>query len=329
MSKDKHFHQYGYDFYLRAPQRPLAPSGGGASKTRLLRRGSSPAVASVVLLVAAVLFVGVVIFTYPAAEKEPKPIPIVRADLSPIKRAPDAPGGMSIPNADSTVLARSAPDPLANRPGIENLLARSAAPEPMVMKEEAIEEAMRDAPAVVAVAPEEVPVIEVVEAAQIEAPDPSSLLQKIEPAADAPEVSSFEDRAALAAVAVKPNHTKSIHAPGQSPETLAFVRRVLSDEQAAAIEPSAGAAKPAALAPGAYYVQLASIKDRGRADSEWRKMQAKYNALGAAEYRVQQASLSAGTFYRIQAGPMSKASADKVCGDLKAAGKPGGCLVVK
>ena len=58
-------------------------------------------------------------------------------------------------------------------------------------------------------------------------------------------------------------------------------------------------------------------------------MKAKYNVLSQEKFRVQEASVNSGTFYRIQAGPMSKANANNICDSLKQAGKPGGCLVVK
>ncbi len=80
---------------------------------------------------------------------------------------------------------------------------------------------------------------------------------------------------------------------------------------------------------GLFFVQLASITDPARAGSEWVKMQKKYGVLSTSKFRVQEASLPSGTFYRIQAGPMSKSSADEICASLKASKKPGGCLVVK
>ena len=76
-------------------------------------------------------------------------------------------------------------------------------------------------------------------------------------------------------------------------------------------------------------MQLASITDAKRAVSEWTKMQRKYPVLVSSKFRVQEASLPGGTFYRIQAGPMSKESATQICNALKQANKPGGCLVVK
>ncbi len=373
MGKNEQFHQYGYDHYLKAPKKPRPPSQKSVlAKGSLGRSLQSPAVASVALLAAAVLFTGVVIATYPSSKKEEQSIPIVQADLSPVKRDPVKRGGMDIRHAESTVLSRV--EAVDMPQGVENLLARKTEVPP-VMKEEAIEIAMEktaqtvaviepsvgadgyleargvddnsekttvskfdDVKPTVSVVPDvkepKAPVIEVVSSNDIDAAD---VLQKIG-SSNASETSGFETRVALAAVAVKPRH-KPMHAPGQSPETLEFVRSVLGDKApkssaktVANVEPAAGSASRQGnlkISSGNWYVQLASIKDRARAGKEWLKMKAKYSALDSSDYRVQQASLNSGTFYRIQAGPMSKTSAQKVCNSLKTAKKPGGCLVVK
>ena len=151
---------------------------------------------------------------------------------------------------------------------------------------------------------------------------------------------------------------------GSSPETLAFVRSVLdqrdeskkegavpkptkknvvakakaatssADKAAravAAIKPAAGYSPPKAIAiaPGSYYVQLGSVRSQTGAHSEWGKIKSKYStALSRSNYRVMRADLAdKGTFFRIQAGPMSKASASNVCGSIKASA--GGCFVTQ
>lgn len=154
-----------------------------------------------------------------------------------------------------------------------------------------------------------------------------------------------------------------LHNAGKSPKTLAYVRSVLDGKSPVShdsggvkigsavdvsdvpdisvglqkIEPVAGnpsadisvSMRDVELGAGSYFVQLSSITDAKRAPGEWAKMQDKYSVLDSSNFRVQEAALSSGTFYRIQAGPMSKKGADHVCGVLKAASKPGGCLVVQ
>lgn len=135
----------------------------------------------------------------------------------------------------------------------------------------------------------------------------------------------------------------SMNEAGQSPETLAFVRSVLEKKDAektaaasAPVETSAPeSVEPAAGVEGNYsgakthYVQLASISERGRADAEWEKLKKDMAAIpGSSSYRVEEANLDKGTFFRIQAGPYSEAQAKDICDAIKAQ-KPGGCLVVR
>jgi hypothetical protein len=146
-------------------------------------------------------------------------------------------------------------------------------------------------------------------------------------------------QAASVASANKPTYS-DLHGAGQSPETLDYVRSVLDKNsqdsggvQVHGVEPASGTVAEASpditLGAGSFFVQLASITDAKRAPEEWAKMQNKYSVLEASRFRVQEASLPGGTFYRIQAGPMSKDSATQVCDSLKQANKPGGCLVVQ
>ncbi len=145
--------------------------------------------------------------------------------------------------------------------------------------------------------------------------------------------------------------TPALNEAGQSPETLAFVRSVLEKKdnekvlnsaattgQGVVIEKSAGSPEtiePASGVEGRYsgakthYVQLASISDRSRADAEWVKLKSAMSAIpGNADYRVEEANLAQGTFFRIQAGPFAEAQAKDICDAIKVQ-KPGGCLVVR
>ena len=99
-----------------------------------------------------------------------------------------------------------------------------------------------------------------------------------------------------------------------------------SAQEAAAIAPAAGFA----ITPGTHYVQLGSVKSQAGASSQWGVFKRKYSdELQDVKYRVERADLGErGTFYRIQAGPMSGESATEICNSIKAQ-TPGGCLVVK
>ncbi|MGN7438632.1 MAG: SPOR domain-containing protein [Alcanivorax sp.] len=371
MSQDDQLHQYGYDHYLKAPKRSrVKPQSYRSGKTSILRRFQSPTVATVILMAAAVLFVTVVFSTYPDSKSKVE-IPIVKADLSPVKEAPRDVGGMSIPNKKSTILAR------ANKPSIqdeqnriENLLARKKEEAPMSR-----EDAIKSTQAAGLVIPESSDLVSVIEDNQImpsgveddiasiegdeaapgkadmivadvkplvedqpKQPKASEILQKIGSSkADKEGVATdeFSQKVASAAIRSKPRYAKPVTQAkaDKTPETIDYVRSVLNKDENPSvqnIEPAAGAATSAKqLQSGSYFVQLASITDPARAAGEWKKMQDKYGVLSVSKFRIQEASLSNGKFYRIQAGPMSKSDANRICNALKQAKKPGGCLVVQ
>ncbi len=381
MSQDNQFHQYGYDHYLKAPSRPRPKERFvGGIRDNVMGKVQSPAIATVALVAAAALFVGVIALTYPSGENAQKHIPIVKADLRPIKTFPDNRGGMDIPHKDSTILARPSAESLSSeRQEIENLFARTN--ESFVSKEQAIEKAMADHPMAsidttkssgvgddvlfsqdkeplrsaksqqnedsqvneaqeveVAEAVIEKEVAEIPPAFELKKPTAKNILQKIgsSDGEDSIDEGGFSEKVASAALLRKPVKAK-MHAAATSPETLEFVRGILNDKEKQSsvkthpskIEPAVGASSAANISSGSYFVQLASITDPARAGKEWSKMQSKYNALAKSKFRVQEAVLNRGTFYRIQAGPMSKKEADTVCESLKQNNKPGGCLVVK
>jgi len=465
MSQGDQFHQYGYDHYLKAPTRKGASSrssvhyGGDGllssllyslGTSALLRKLQSPVIAGGSLFVAVLLFSGVVMMTYSSDDGASEPIPIIKADLSNIKQAPSNPGGMDIPNRESTILARGdQPSVEAQTKSVENLLA-SQSHEDLISKEEAFNratqspimgdenavisfadsaEAQDDLAALQAQAGGAVDVLsypragvssegassEIASSGQslsvssndvssnsssnsksvsssplvasqldassvfeLEKPAAGDILQKIgstkrdDSSGNKSDHFSqaFVSMAAKAAVAGKPSSPvissasllstpvkssktivasaattskptySNLHSAGQSPETLDYVRSVLDKSshdsggvRVQDIEPALGTSEGAStnieLSAGSYFVQLASITDARRAHEEWSKMQNKYSVLASSRFRVQEASLPGGTFYRIQAGPMAKGSANQVCDSLKQSNKPGGCLVVK
>lgn len=398
MGQDNKFYEHGYDHYLKAPKKPRNQSSSvSGMKTTIARNLKSPAVATVALLSAGALFIGVIVATYPSGDNASQPVPIIKADLKPIKEKPIERGGMVIPQRDSTILAQVGQPPSAiDSSQVEDLLAD--AQEEVMSKEMALEKAMAEHPmspddSELQVASENIEddfdredLASLSRAPLSDAPlnsgddvidrpfdlkEPEPITPLEEPAVDEVEagdvlqkigstnsndsvgVSEFAKITARAAVTGKPSgeriarvsdriasRPKEMHAAAQSPETLDFVRSVLNSKSSDSdvrqsglndVQPAAGASSVSAtaLTPGHYFVQLASITDASRAGAEWGKMKNKYPVLSNAQFRVQEASLSSGTFYRIQAGPMSKESADQICDGLKKSGKPGGCLVVK
>lgn len=268
--------------------------GGGLS---LLK---NPVVATLVLLVTAGVFAGIIMMAIPD-NSDDVALPIIKADSSPIKLVPDDRGGADIPNRESTIFAEMRDAGTEPLPRVENLLSIDAPYETV------------DSGAVSGA--------NLTEAINVPPPTGALVVAKQEEAAEA--------------MLEKP---KSLHPAGASPDTIAFVKSVLEKQdelntpavKIAKTEPAAGVdvrTKTNVMTGGTHYVQLASITDEARAAKEWTKLQKKYAALSDSKYRVERKDLGAkGVFYRIQAGPFSKDVASSKCNAVIAAA--GGCFVV-
>jgi len=307
------------------------------------RRIRVSAIVAGILVLAIGGLVAVIVASYPGNGGSDT-VPVVKADKVAFKEKPAQPGGMEIANKDSTVYETFRPGESERE--VENLLRESGQPMDKLeafakQVEEKLKEQEMEREARIAAMEQE---------QESATPDESELLQQISPAGG--------DEAPAEAQAVKPASkpqaaNKAMHEPGQSPDTIEFVRSVLekkkaqqqqgqeqasaadaaSDaeaDQAASVEPAAGAATSAGTyTSGVYFVQLASIGERARAPGQWDKLVSTYpDLLQDVKYRVMKAELSKGTFYRIQAGPFSKNDANKICNAIKAQ-KPGGCFVIK
>ncbi len=311
------------------------------------------------LAIAVLLLIVVIILSYPSEQNDNVQIPIVQADLRPVKAIPEDQQGMEIPFQDNTFYASLGDEERQpeEKETVRNLFddKEEDVIGALISKEDALEEAIAssspyEGSVVNASDVQKDAVAEVIEAnadneesellQKIEKPKAqpvesegkidehaksakAELLQKIKPK----EVREFEGKVASAAIAKKPK----LHAAATSPDTIEFVRSVLNsedDESVANVEPAAGVATVDPVGSAQYFVQLASITDRGRASSEYSKLQARFMVLSDLPYRVQEASLPSGTFYRIQTGPFTKERANQICDKIKAQ-KSGGCLVVR
>lgn len=330
----------------------------------------NPLVATAAFLFVAVAFAGIILISYPD-QNEDGALPVIKAEQTAFKEAPENSGGMVVPFQDSTIFSSMRDGDLQETPPIENLLAQEQPVDRFAFgKSEDRLEIASSSPDIEPASGNDLVEGEITtinlnetEPSPIKEDDGSSFeLTKIEqsnekvPAQDmmksptAPDLSSANNDTA------KP---KEIYAAGSSPDTLDFVRSVLdkkdaettagvsaknttapkpekvasvdtSANTASAIEPASGASVAAfAIKPGNHFVQLASITSEAAAGAEWGKMEKSYKGLlNNVSYRVERADLAKGTFYRIQAGPMSKDSASQLCDRIKAQ-KPGGCLVTK
>jgi len=326
---------------------------------------NSPLLSTFGVVAAGAVFAFAVYSFYPSSEDEMDAVPIIKAEAVPIKMEPSESGGMEIPFQDSTIFDA---DRMAASGGgkIENLLDPSAnMDEPAMDKDSLLAEQngaerssemanITESPAFKAAEPaeadnnelsapseeavaEEVPVQNILAEETKPESAPVEEVAAVEPKTEAPvevESSIVAEAQASATATASPSMSEA----GQSPETLAFVRSVLEKKDAEKTATSGAApesVEPAAGVEGNYagakthYVQLASISERGRADAEWEKLKKDMAAIpGSSSYRVEEANLDKGTFFRIQAGPYSEAQAKDICDAIKAQ-KPGGCLVVR
>lgn len=304
-------------------------------RQKIAARFRNPVFATFVLLAAAAGFTAILVASY-SGNDEAQPVPVIKAETAAFKEAPESPGGMDIPNSESTVYMITREGVTENGRRIENLLddnsgqdsaegaaAQMAAQDPASAADDTGTGEKESAKAQSRETTEE-PV------QTVDMSSTQSGTQKIHM-----ETEKIPPKALISGEDTD-EKPQQIHAAGSSPETLAFVRSVLDRKDgvadaASSIEPAAGAATTAGagVSPGGYYVQLGSVTSESGAHSEWKKIEAGFSGLlEGQDYRVQRADLDRGTFYRIQAGPMSKDAATGLCEAVKAQ-KPGGCLVIR
>lgn len=319
-----------------------------------------------VLVVAAAVFSAVVWYSYPGGKsvRDSLSAPVIRADSSAYRIAPDEPGGMEIADSQSTVFDAMRGPPGARAPDsappVENLLAAGEESDPVPrdrlfagLNTERVGDGQdQKAPSDAGsqkpqqseelltmgspLAPKRVPAA-AVEQKREEAPPASS--PSASPASPDSSVvagvsgsgskeTGHADDDKKAEVLAKTEPAAGAAAPVTKIVKKADAEKEAAPAKAAKLKTASAASALKKPAPGSYYVQVASVPTRGHASKEWAVLQAKYTDLKPLSMRVQQASLSKGTFYRVQAGPMAKADADRICAAIKAR-KPGGCLVVR
>jgi hypothetical protein len=301
------FDNYDQDGFFASLKQTIASAG-----PRLMIGGA---------VLALVVLGGIFWGAYPSSDDQSQPVPVVRADISPYKTAPDDPGGMEIAHRDSTVFS-SIRDGEEAKP-VENLLADETSEEPMP-RSQLFAGLNTGAEDMAATAP-----------ASGEATDQTAAIPSAMP--PQPKPTSQSDQA----VSSTQTASQDQMSPDQAVQDIAPAAGATTDETpsvdmnkaasaASQLEPAAGAATaaPQVMKPGTHYVQVASIRDSAQATKEWKKLTAMYGSLTGMSYRTVAADLGAkGSFTRIQAGPMSKTEADKLCSAIKAK-TPGGCMVV-
>lgn len=221
--------------------------------------------------------------------------PLVRADQTPAKVAPENPGGMQIPNQDKLIYERLDGNSTASAGKVERLL-----PPP-------------ERPNVAATAPNQsvtIPMRPAASAVPDQAPASSSAIPNRTDAPSATPVAGATAESQPQATSPAPSQTAAAPAPKPEPAP-------------------APAPKVTATPGGSAKVQLASLKDRAAAQSTWTQLQKKYgDLLGGLTPSYESVDIPGkGSFVRLQAGPMKdRAAAQSICEQLAA--KKQGCIVV-
>jgi hypothetical protein len=98
--------------------------------------------------------------------------------------------------------------------------------------------------------------------------------------------------------------------------------------QTAAVPTAPATPSVAPTAGGGAKIQLAAVKSEAAASAQWAKLQKAHpDLLGALTLSVEKVDKNGSTFYRIQAGPLTKTQAKDLCTKLKAQKQD--CLVAK
>ncbi len=262
-----------------------ATDGGGGGRTVFVLLG---------LLVAILLFGGVLYLAYQQGMREGarNAPPLIEADGSPVKVAPDDPGGMEIPNTDKLIYDRmNGEDPA--EPGVEQLLPH--AEEPMTVEERT----PAPKPDATEALPVDPPALDIV-------PDPEALT-----AGESPNAS---EGAPAVPVPVAPTTRGTTETP---PPTV--LPPVAVPETLPTVQPSAN---------GRFVIQIAAFRDQVQAAAGFARLRAAYpDLVSGLTPDVERADLGdRGIYYRLRLGAFAtKDAAAALCTRLKGRGQD--CIV--
>jgi cell division protein FtsN len=299
-----------------------------------------PKAAFFVVLIALSFMIGVVWNLYVGGgTPKGQDVPIVRADDNPFKVEPVDPGGMEVPHKESTIFSSLNND---QDKRVENLLADEDDEEPMPRSQLFAGLNTEQAPELSAET-QETPLDKPLRS-KINAENKQEHLvevtEEVKEIKEVPKVPKVvEDVIDTSAEAVTPTPEKVEPVVTPKVKVAPKVRTIQEIEVKPEVKPKIkptvkakpkAVAVPSATSSGDYYVQLGSVKTSDGAEGEWKKIVAKYpSILSGFNHRVEVANLGEkGTFYRIQAGPISKDRAVSACKSIKKI-NPNGCLLKK
>jgi cell division septation protein DedD len=259
------------------------------------------------------------------------PPPLIRAEVGPIKRAPDDPGGMEIPNRDSAAarVFQESSDGIRRERILPRQDTAMIEPEPELPAEPPSQPAPE-----AATPPAATPPAATVPVEKLAAREPDSALPTA-PAVTPPAVArpsvTVTNRPPASVLAPPPQATPRAPAPPQVPPRALTPPPVTPPPAQTAARPPTAATPPARSAPAAsptFRVQLGAFRSDAAANQAWIDLQRRLQVpLGGLRPTVLEAKTSAGTFYRLQAGPLpSRDGAVQACAQVKAGGND--CFIV-
>ncbi len=267
------------------------------------RRGPLLFLGAIVVIAA---FAGVVFLAYQQGMKQGAKSgpPLIQADRTPVKMAPEDPGGQKFPHRDKRIYDKiSGAEALDN--GIERLLPRSEEPIDIARVPNRVPEASKNH------------------------------VETLPPALEIPSsvgslVVGGQQRAASRSGSQKPVPMPAAKprrlVPPSSTDVSKSKTVTASTVPARVVAPRT----PKAAANGEYVIQIAAFRDVATANAEFASLRAKHSDLLAGmQPDLQRADLGdKGIYYRLRMGFFaSKEKASQTCAQLKTRGQ--GCLVRK
>jgi hypothetical protein len=316
---------------MEVPPAPPPPLGSFEAEDEVNGRGRRMR-NRLLVLAALVVIAGGATWAWVSSHRAPEgPVPVIAADTTPEKVKPEDEGGMQVPNQNVEILngQSSAEQPETVLPPPE----QPVAPPTTETTDQA--NAAPQAPAITDEPKPAEPAPTTDSATDQSAATPSVAAPAI-PSVTAPEPG--QAAAAPTPIVPEPQTQQAAPAPAEAapaPATTAEKPAEPAPAPAApkAAEPTQTAAAPASpsVAPtagGNSRIQLAAVKSAAAANTQWTKLQKAHPALlGALSLNVQKVQVNGATYYRIQAGPLSRTQAKDLCSKLKAQKQD--CIVAK
>ena len=249
-------------------------------------------------------------------------VPVIRADISPVKIRPENPGGLQVPDRDKLVYNRiqNGGTETTGQATVERLLPppEKLLPRPKVVPIAPQKPSSQARAPLVSATPKVADVKAAVKPAQ--APPPPSA-----PAIDPKSRPTPLSKNTTPVIALKPALKKQVQAAQPAPKPVGIAK---------AVQPRAPVVKTsptAAPTNKVYRVQLAAARTTDAAQKEWDRLRRKnLDVLGNLGLSITKVDLGGkkGIFYRLRAGPLKNdGDARALCKTL--AKRKTGCLVVR